>query len=229
MAAFPIPAHLAGTEAQGLALNEPVAQFRLGNFQNFVYLLLDWQTHEAAWIDPQSELDPALHALKEHGFTLKHLLLTHSHWDHVAGVPELLKRFPGISVHLHEQEAHRMKSGFSPIQDQEVLRVGTLAVQVLHTPGHSAGECCFFLPETQPPYLFSGDTLFIRDCGNTSQETGSNAELFQSLQRIKALPPQTVILPGHQYHRDCASTLEREMKLSAPLLCKTVDELARLP
>ena len=104
----------------------------------------------------------------------------------------------------------------------------------IHTPGHSAGELCYRLEATDlkgelRTYLFTGDTLFIRDCGRTDLETGSNAQMFESLQRLKKFPPDTVILPGHHYVRECASTLSREMETSPPLRCASIQELEALP
>ena len=106
--------------------------------------------------------------------------------------------------------------------------VGSIRVRVLHTPGHSAGECCYFF-ENGGKYLFTGDTLFIRDYGRTDFADGSNEQMFASLQRIKALPPETVILPGHHYVRECASILSKEIVESPPLRCGSVEELASLP
>lgn len=78
-------------------------------------------------------------------------------------------------------------------------------------------------------FLLTGDTLFIRDCGRTDFEDGDNEQMFQSLQRIKKLPPATVILPGHHYQPETASVLELELLESAPLKCRSVEELAGLP
>jgi glyoxylase-like metal-dependent hydrolase (beta-lactamase superfamily II) len=230
-----LPDHLSGAEARGLAEGSRVAQFELGTARNFVYLVLDWAARRAAIVDPQRDLAPPLEALERHGFGLESVLLTHTHHDHVAGVPELARRFPSLPILVHEGDRHRLRERDLPalrgIADGERLRVGGLELEVLHTPGHSAGECCFFLPAgaKEPPFLLTGDTVFIRDCGRTDLETGSNAELFASLQRIKRLPPETVILPGHHYQRECASTLERELRESPPFRCRSVEELASLP
>ena len=105
-----LPKHLSSTEAKGLVQGETIAQFELGDHRNFVYLILDWKTHQAAWVDPQFDVDTPLEALREHGFELKYVLLTHTHWDHVAGVPELIKRFPSLPIYVGEQDAGRLKS-----------------------------------------------------------------------------------------------------------------------
>ncbi len=226
------PSHLSGRQPTGIHPHEPIAQFELGLLKNFVYLLLDWPTRQAAVIDPQSKLSPLYEALGKHSFQLKMILLTHTHFDHIAGVSDLLKREPALSVFAHTADLHRLseksRSRTSPVHDQQILSLGQMQIQVLHTPGHSAGECCFWIDGT-PPYLLTGDTLFIRDCGRTDLETGSSSEMFESLQKIKKLPPETVILPGHHYKEECASTLKQELMDSPPLQCKTVQELERLP
>ena len=226
--------HLLGTQASGALLNHPVAQFEIGNYKNFVYLILDWDQKKAAIIDPQSDLSEPLSVIQKHGFKLESILLTHTHSDHTAGVPQLLREHSDIKVYVHCQDTHRLPLHlFGPGQQtlvthDQTIQIGDLRVKVLHTPGHSAGECCYFL-EAEPPYLFTGDTIFIRDCGRTDLESGSNEEMFKSLQRVRALPKETIILPGHHYKPECSSTLGKEIQESPPFQCKTVKELAALP
>jgi len=223
---------------QEIEPHQPVVQFEIGTFKNFIYLILDWSSFEAAIIDPQKDLSEPLRVLETYGFTLKKILLTHTHWDHIGGVPELLDRFPEVQLCVHAQEAQRLKlsTEFSKsqnrihfIQEGEKLFIGKLAVHVLHTPGHSAGECCFFLDNIEPPHLFTGDTLFIRDCGRTDLESGNTAEMFDSLQKIKNLPLNTLILPGHHYTIECISILQKELETSPPLKCQSIQELEQLP
>lgn len=234
-----LPPHLAGREAQGLVPNSPVAQFLLGDMRNFVYLILDWRTLKCAWVDPQSDVETPLAAMKKHGFALERILLTHTHFDHVLGLPALLKRFPGTPVHFHADDYSRIKKelpsdspSFQPLADGAALKIGTLAARAYHAPGHSRGALMYLIDATagQPPFLLTGDTIFIRDCGRTDLPTGSVDEMFATLQRVRAeFPPEAVILPGHQYTRDCASTLEQELRESPPFLALSVAELQALP
>lgn len=230
-----LPIQFAGNSASGLIENEPVAQFEIGHFKNFVYLILDWNSREAAIIDPQTDLSLLLKTLLRHGFILKKILLTHTHWDHIGGVPELLRSFPEIKIFVHPLDAKRLQlspsehSRIHSLHGGEKISIGSHSIQVLHTPGHSAGECCFFLENTTLPHLFTGDTLFIRDCGRTDLESGSTSEMFTSLQALKKLPPETIILPGHHYAPECASVLKKEIETSPPLQCLSAQELERLP
>lgn len=231
---FYLPPHLAGTQPTGIQESEPVAQFEIGNYKNFVYLLLDWVERKAAVVDPQSDLTPILEALNQFDFEVTHLLITHSHFDHIAGVPGLMKALPTPKLYIHPKDSSRLDSlqldskRISLLQQGEKIRVGALSVDVMHTPGHSAGECCYFV-DGKVPYLFTGDTVFIRDCGRTDLDSGSNDDMFESLQKIRQLPENTVLLPGHHYQKECATVLGRELLESPPFRCGSVTELAQLP
>lgn len=217
---------------------EPIAQFEIGPYRNFVYLLLDWETRKAAIVDPQNELEAPLTALERHGFSLERILLTHTHHDHVAGVPALLRALPGLSLALGELDLPRLpeelvretraRGRLKILRDGDPAGIGRLEVTALHTPGHSAGEFCYRV-HAVPGYLLTGDTLFIRDCGRTDLHSGDTCQMFESLQAIKRLPAGTVILPGHHYAPECASTLEKELRESPPLQCRNAEELESLP
>jgi hydroxyacylglutathione hydrolase len=206
-----------------------VVQFEIGSMKNFVYLVLDWNAKRAAMIDPQKDLSRPLGFLRDHQLTLECVLLTHSHHDHIAGVPELAERYPTIPIYCHPDDAHRMgRIRTKAVREGDVIFIGSQKIQALHTPGHSAGEICYLL-EGKPPALFSGDTLFIRDCGRTDLPTGDDQQLFESLQRLKKLDPTTVIYPGHHYAAELSSTLEAELQNSPPLKARSVKELTELP
>ncbi len=228
-----LPPHLSSHHASGIEPQECIAQFEIGDMQNFVYLILDWKSKAAAIVDPQKNLQPLEHALEQHGFHLVATLLTHTHFDHVAGVPAIAQRYPHLPIYLHEHDSHRLTRAnpqlpLNFLTDGQTLNIGVQQIQALHTPGHSAGELCYLINSSRP-YLLTGDTVFIRDCGRTDLPTGSNQELFASLQKIKTLPLETVILPGHHYAPECASTLEEQLRTSPPFLCKTIEELVALP
>ncbi len=210
-------------------------QWEIGTASNFVYGILDWESHEAALVDSHIGILDIASELRGRGFRLASLLLTHTHWDHIGDLESLLGVYPGLQLAAHPADLHRLKAnvrrypGLKQVQDREILRLGRFEIEAIHTPGHSAGELCFYLRHPAPGYLFTGDTVFIRDCGRTDLESGSTAQMFESLQRIKKLPPETVILPGHHYAPECASTLETELRESAPFRCLSISDLENLP
>lgn len=210
-----------------------IDQYCLGGMKNFVYLLSS--DGESFVVDPHSDLSPWEKRMSELGSRLKGVLLTHTHWDHVTGLPAVLAKYPGVPVYVHELDARRLKKysdderrRFVPIKDGERLALGALHVEVWHTPGHSSGECCFLVRDT-PYRLFTGDTVFVNEVGRTDLETGSTAELFHTLQRLKTLPADTVIYPGHDYGSTPTTTIGRECADSAAFRCKTIEELDALP
>ena len=211
----------------------PLAQFEIGPMQNLVYLIIDWQTRKAAWVDPQKDLSEPLAFLEHHELTLESVLLTHTHHDHVAGLGPLRDRYPEIPIRLHEADSFRLKnqSGLHWVGDGELIRVGGLELRAWNMPGHSIGALSFEIPAstTHPTLLLTGDTLFIRDCGRTDLPTGSTAQLYASLQRYRQFPADTIIFPGHHYRPEWWSRLEEEWRLSPPFQCSSLEELDQLP
>lgn len=138
------------------------------------------------------------------------ILLTHSHWDHIADVASLKKRFP-IPVFIHPADAPNLQKpgsdglplflrceGVIPdmlIKDQQEIHVGNLRLTVIHTPGHSPGGVCFY--ESTAGILIAGDTLFQGSIGNLSLPTANPDSMWDSLDKLAVLPPATQVYPGH--------------------------------
>lgn len=210
-----------------------IDQFLYGGMKNFSYLITF--DGESLIVDPQVELHRWERRMQELGATLKGILLTHTHWDHVAGVPGVAAKYPQAKIYVNKLDAKRIqkydeavRARFVFVEDGEQIALGSQTIEVLHTPGHSAGECCFLIRE-EPYKLFTGDTVFVSEVGRTDLETGSTAELFHTLQRLKQLPGDTVIYPGHDYGNTPTTTIARECAESAAFRCKTIEELDALP
>jgi hydroxyacylglutathione hydrolase len=160
--------------------------------QNFVYLLGEKEGGEALAIDSGWETEPIVKTAEDLGLHVKVAVATHNHFDHTATLNELAQAF-GAKV-----AAHRL----SPIdhsvslKDGDVLTVGSGKVRVIHTPGHTEDSICLY----DGHHLFTGDTLFIGNCGRIDLPGGSAEKMFNSLHEIiLKLPPSTVIYPGHDY------------------------------
>ena len=196
-----------------------VKQMELGPMQNFVYLVGDREVGECVAVDPAWEIDAIVRAAEADGMTIKGVLITHTHPDHVGGdlfgmdipgVGDLLERVPArVYVHAAEREFLRgFGSDLVQVDAGTELAVGRLTITFIHTPGHTPGSQCFYVDGR----LISGDTLFIGACGRTDLPGGDPTEMHRSLtQRLAALPDATVLLPGHNYGGE-ASTLGDEKR-----------------
>ncbi len=213
-----------------------IHQFEIGNHRNFIYLV---ESHgQAVVVDPQRDLLPWVKVLEERQLKLVGCIVTHTHWDHVAGVAETVRRF-NVPLWVHKLDEHRLRSepdhvvrAARHLNPEVPLMVGGLVVKTLHTPGHSAGEVCLLVHEprsTEPDALLTGDTVFVGDVGRCDLETGSVDDMFITLQLLKQLPDETMIYPGHNYGQTPTSTVAREKVESAAWRCATVEELDALP
>lgn len=159
---------------------------------NFVYLVSDAGSREALVVDSGWEVGPVLAAAEELGARIRYVVATHQHFDHTMTLADLAEKAGALTV------AHAA----SPLQvDRRVshgekISLGSSSVTVLHTPGHTEDSICLYDGE----HVFTGDTLFIGNCGRTDLPGGSPEKLFASLGRvIMGLPKETVVYPGHDY------------------------------
>ena len=189
-----------------------IKTMQVGPLGTNCYLLEDEHTRAAAVIDPGGDGARIEAQLLADGAELKLILLTHAHFDHTGGVAELHAAHPDVPVFLHPADASRLGSDvFPPIGaptvpygDGDVVKLGDLDIQVLHTPGHTPGGVCLLVGDA----LFTGDTLFQGSMGRIDFGGGSYEDIMASLARLAHLPGDFRVLPGHMD----ASTLERERK-----------------
>ncbi|MGH9868284.1 MAG: MBL fold metallo-hydrolase [Candidatus Polarisedimenticolia bacterium] len=202
-------------------------QMEVGAMQNFNYVLGCGRTGQAAWIDPAWEVPRVLEAARDAGLQVTRLLITHTHPDHIEGLSEA-RRLTGAAVHVHALEAGVARgrlsdpAGVEAVSDDDLLEVGDLRIRAMHTPGHTPGATCY-LAEGEadgPGAVFTGDTLFIGRCGRTDFAGSDPEAMHRSLRRLAALPPDTLVYPGHNYADRPVSTIERESRenvhMSAP-------------
>ena len=160
---------------------------------NYAWLLQEAGSGATALVDPP-DADAAEAAVMAAGRRLDLILLTHHHADHVAGTDALRARF-GCKVAGAAADAHRLPALDHALRPGETIAVGHAAGQVIDTPGHTVGHIAFFFPDGG--LLACGDTLFSLGCGRLFE--GSAADMFASLRRLAALPPDTRICCGHEY------------------------------
>ena len=198
-------------------------QLRLGPMQNFVYLIGDPQSHEAAVVDPGWEVPRILLAAEADKYRIMHAFVTHHHFDHVMGLGDLLN-IVEVPVYAHRDDAPLLNvppSNLKLMADGEQVRVGRVPVTLIHTPGHTPGSQCLLVDG----HLFSGDTLFIGACGRSDLPGGNPRLLYESLtKKLRALPDETVLCPGHDYADVPTSSLGQEKRTNPFLGAATLQE-----
>ncbi|WP_053980266.1 hydroxyacylglutathione hydrolase [Marinagarivorans algicola] len=160
---------------------------------NYVWLIHD-DTH--AWVIDPGQATPIVAKINALNLTLKGIFITHSHWDHVNGINELISLSYATEALPVYGPANIHPSINRPVSDGDTLKLNGLTLEVWHTPGHMAEHLSFYCPQVNA--LFCGDTLFSAGCGRLKQ-TGDIQQLFNSLNRIQSLPPQTQIFCAHEY------------------------------
>jgi hydroxyacylglutathione hydrolase len=186
--------------------------FPVGPLQCNCSIVGDEQTKEAMVIDPGDEIDEIMAIVRRHGLTVKQIVVTHAHIDHVGGAMKL-KRLTGAPILLNQndyallrmldEQASRIGMAApeavnidASVGSGDKVQAGGLVADVLHTPGHTDGSIClYFAPEKK---LIAGDTLFAGSIGRTDLPGGSYEKIMRSLHGpVLALPDETVVVPGH--------------------------------
>ena len=175
------------------------------------YLLIDEESKEAALVDCSAIEDRITEELQNYGAKLKYILLTHGHFDHIAGIRLALFDGDCPKVVMNKEDMNWLQKAnqYLPmfgmpkitipkidifVEDGDILELGENEIKVIHTPGHTQGGVCYLIDDK----LFSGDTIFREAVGRCDLEGGDFDEIVNSIKtKIFALPPKTIIYPGH--------------------------------
>jgi hydroxyacylglutathione hydrolase len=175
-------------------------------------ILGDEVTREAMVVDPGDNIPEILSRLQKHGLTLRQIVVTHAHIDHVGGAAQLRKA-TGAPVVMNQQDLGllgmmEMQAGWLGVptpevappdasaEDGQTIGLAALPAQVLHTPGHTQGSICLLFPDQH--LLLAGDTLFAGSIGRTDLPGGDGHQILRSLRdRLLVLPDATRVVPGH--------------------------------
>lgn len=181
-------------------------QYFEADTHTFTYLLGCERTRRAVLIDPvNTEVEYYEHMLGQLDLKLIYTLETHVHADHVTGAG-LLREHLGSKSVVHRDAG--AKCADLLVTDGVPLQVGELEFEVRHTPGHTYGCVSYVMNDR----VFTGDALLIGGCGRTDFQQGDAGQLYDSIQyKLLALPPDTLIYPGHDYHGNTVSTIRQEM------------------
>lgn len=185
---------------------------------NFAYVLGDREAGTAVLVDPAYAVGELVDLVEADGLRVVGALATHHHPDHIGGtmmgwslegVAELLGR-TSCPIHVHRDEAEYVQrvTGVSTtdlaVHDSgDVVDVGAVRIELLHTPGHTPGSQCFLVDGM----LISGDTLFLEGCGRTDFPGSDPGAMYDSLSRLASLPADTVVFPGHRYSMPSSATM----------------------
>jgi glyoxylase-like metal-dependent hydrolase (beta-lactamase superfamily II) len=210
-----------------------IVQVEVGLLQNFCTLLCDPQHGACALFDPAFEVDRLEKTIEAHKLRLKAVLLTHSHFDHIEGVPAIL-RHTDVPVYIGAAEADAVAAAcqaaqvpvdLQQLQGDEVLRPFGLDIVVLPTPGHTAAGRSYYVPDLHS--VMTGDTLFVGSCGRPAS-LATAPVLWQSLKRLGELPEETRIYPGHNYGRTATSSIGWELECNPYLACNDAASFSAL-
>jgi glyoxylase-like metal-dependent hydrolase (beta-lactamase superfamily II) len=194
-----------------MSSNLYLRQVLIGPMANYVYLIGDPETRETMVVDPAWDVQGIGHS--------------------IPGIPDLLEKRP-VKIYMHKEEAPYVKttlglesSDFVAVDGETTVQVGNVPVRMIHTPGHTPGSLCFLVDGN----LVSGDTLFIGACGRVDLPGASPEDLYYSLtQKLKKLPDETVLYPGHNYASDNTSTIGREKDSNVFMRFESVDDFLRM-
>jgi glyoxylase-like metal-dependent hydrolase (beta-lactamase superfamily II) len=201
-----------------------IIRLPIGLVGSNTYLVYDEESreHPGAIVDPGTEtIERLQQRIETERIDVKYIINTHAHFDHIAANAQLKNRYPAPLV-LHRADKELLQRGGgaswfnvayvpSPapdvlLEDGDELQIGHLHLQALHTPGHTPGSICLYVPERQA--LLTGDTLFPGSVGRTDLPGGDARQLTESLRRLLELPDETTLYPGHGEK----TTLKRERR-----------------
>ena len=196
------------------AVGDPMAT----QMVNFVYAIGDRETGDCVLVDPAYDPVGIIEVVGADGMSVVGALASHYHADHIGGsimghhivgVATMLEHH-SCPLHVHRDEVPWVlrSSGLSETDlvahdSGDVLRVGDVEIQLVHTPGHTPGSQCFFVDAK----LVSGDTLFLDGCGRTDLPGSDHAQMIESLKRLAKVPDDVILYPGHRYSFASSATM----------------------
>lgn len=205
-------------------------QVAIGPMQNFIYFIGSASSRECVVVDPAWDTDGIVEFAEAEGMKITGALVTHYHPDHVGGamgqfrvpggVAELVAKI-GAKAHVNKHEADGLikitgmsESDLVRHESSDVIKLGEVEIELIHTPGHTPGSQCFLVRER----LVTGDTLFVDGCGRVDLPGGNAGQLRASLNMLAKLPDSVIVCPGHDYGRTPTNTLAEQKQSNFALI-----------
>jgi len=160
---------------------------------NYSYVIIDEKYNHACVVDP-SEAEPIISFVESKNIKLKFVLNTHHHYDHVGGNNDLKKKYK-IKIVGFKNDKQRIPNIDILLENNEIWKSENFEAKIIHIPGHTSGHICFYFIKEK--IAFTGDTLFSLGCGRIFE--GTYEQMYNSLNKLKKLPPDTKIYCGHEY------------------------------
>jgi glyoxylase-like metal-dependent hydrolase (beta-lactamase superfamily II) len=199
-------------------MNPRILQILVGEMANFTYVVGDEGSDKAAVIDPSWDLDKVFGALKKNGWTAEYIINTHTHFDHVLG-NEQLSAATGAKIVQHQNS--KLNKDVA-VTDGDTTTIGEVKLRVLHTPGHSEDSICLLLDRQ---LVFTGDTLFVGNCGRTDLPGSDPGKMYHSLfDTLSKLDDDVIVYPGHDYGPSPTSTIGQEKRTNLVLQPRSKQE-----
>jgi glyoxylase-like metal-dependent hydrolase (beta-lactamase superfamily II) len=194
-----------------------VHQILVGSMQNFAYVVEDDDTNEGIVIDPSWDLDKIEQVITRNNLKIKYIVNTHHHFDHTLG-NESMAKSTGAKIIQHEES--ELQNDIT-VKDGDVINFGNSELRVLHTPGHSKDSICLI----GDGKIFSGDTLFVGNCGRIDLPGGSAKDLYHSLfDVLYSLDENLTLYSGHNYGPSAISTIGKEKATNLVMQRRTEKE-----
>lgn len=187
--------------------------FRGGFDKNLTYLVSCLRTKNQFLVDASVPLRQIKPFINRRGLIA--LFITHSHKDHISYIDEYAKTFPNLVVIIFKSSDKKINGNYiKPVKNGEIVTVGQLSLETIHTPGHCSDSVCYLLDGV----IFTGDTLFVGRTGRAISKDSSVKDLYHSVyNKILKLPKNITIYPGHDYGPKMSISIEKNIKIS-PLL-----------
>lgn len=198
--------------------------------QNFIYLIGSKRTRECVIVDPAWDTRGLMGFAEKEGMRITGSLVTHYHPDHVGGnmgpfaVPggvAELNGAVGARAHVNKHEADGLiritglsESDLVRHESGDLIELGDVTIELIHTPGHTPGSQCFLVHE----HLVTGDTLFVEGCGRVDLPGGNQKQLRESLRMLAKLPDQVVVCPGHDYGHKPTNTIAEQKRNNSAMI-----------
>lgn len=195
-------------------------EYFLGGYdKNLSYLLWCNKTKHAALIDPAVEISPIIEYISTHDLILNKILITHSHFDHIKYLYDIINHFNNVKIYIHHES--KVDIDFISLSHNQIINVGTDIINVLLTPGHYYDSVCFWNQEDR--LVFTGDTMFIGRTGRVINPKSNIEDLYDSIYNILLkLPHNTQILPGHHYGYKMFDTISNNIDSSSFFQCDSL-------